>query len=431
MRPSRIKVSIFFNYFLFGILLNSVGTVILQVQRYFRVLPVSASILEACKDLSVAVAAFLVTSFITRIGYKRSMLAALGLITLACWTLPLVRSFVSVGLLFVVTGACFALIRVSVYGTIGLITGSEREHISVMNFIESFFCVGIFTGYFLFSHFIDDGDPSSGRWFQVYFVLGALSAAAFIFLLVSPLDESAARPAATRGAEGGPGARANAGRNGGEFSGMLKLLALPLVLSFVVCAFLYVLIEQSTMSWLPTFNNKVLSLPSTISVEITSMLAASYALGRLLAGFLIRRLNWYRVLTFCLLATAGLVLVALPLAERASGRVVHSWAEVPAAAFLLPAIGFLLAPVYPALNSIILSSLPKTKQGYMAGLIGIFSALGGTLGSRITGLIFQYYNGLTAFYFSLLPIALLAVGLFVFRQVKNKKIGTPFVQLEY
>jgi fucose permease len=284
-----------------------------------------------------------------------------------------------------------------------------------MNFIESFFCVGIFTGYFLFGHFIDDNNAASGRWFQVYFVLGTLAAGAFVLLLLSPLDESAARPTqAPRGA---------------EFSGMLKLLALPLVVSFVVCAFLYVLIEQSTMSWLPSFNNQVLHLPSTISVEITSLLAACYALGRLLAGMVIRRLNWFLVLGSCLLATAFLVLVGLPLAEQASGRPVHSWTEAPAAAFILPAIGFFLAPIYPVLNSIILSSLPKQRQGYMSGLIGIFSALGGTLGSRITGLIFQYHNGLTAFYFSLLPISLLLAALFVFRQVRGRRVSVPLVQI--
>jgi fucose permease len=440
MRFTRIKIAIFINYFLFGILLNSVGTVILQVQRFFKVLPATASLLEACKDLSIAVAAFLVTTFITRAGYKRSMLVALALISLTCCTVPLIHSFPSVGALFVVTGICFALVRVSVYGTIGLITGSEKEHISVMNFIESFFCVGIFLGYFLFSHFIDDQNPGSARWFQVYFILGTLAAGAFVFLWLAPLDESAARARgpdsseARVGAAAGPAAGAGGnGRGGAEWTAMLKLLALPTVVSFVVCAFLYVLIEQSTMSWLPTFNNQVLRLPSTISVDITSLLAAAYAAGRLLVGLVIRRLNWFLVLVVCLLATGALVLVALPLVERVAGRTIHTWAEVPPAAFLLPLIGFLLAPVFPVLNSIILSSLPRHKQGFMGGLIGIFAALGGTLGSRITGLIFQYHNGLTAFYFSLLPIALLLAGLFVFRQVRSRRPpkAAPFVQLVF
>jgi hypothetical protein len=45
-------------------------------------------------------------------------------------------------LLFAVTGTCFALIKVSVYATIGIITTDKKEHASFMNFIESFFMVG-------------------------------------------------------------------------------------------------------------------------------------------------------------------------------------------------------------------------------------------------------------------------------------------------
>jgi sugar phosphate permease len=50
----------------------------------------------------------------------------------------------------------------------------------------------------------------------------------------------------------------------------------------------------------------------------------------------------------------------------------------------------------------------------------IFSALGGTTGSIITGNIFQAYGGQTAFYFSLVPISLLIVLLIVFYRVQKK-----------
>src|SRR5215831_4634610 len=161
MSNLRIKLSIFINYFLFAILLNSVGTVILQVQRYFHVDEVSASVFEPCKDLSIAVTSFLVASFIAKIGYKKSMLLSLGLMTITCLIIPSVGTFIAIKLLFIITGVCFALIKVSVFGTIGLITKNEKEHISVMNFIESFFMIGILAGYFIFSQFIDDKDAAS------------------------------------------------------------------------------------------------------------------------------------------------------------------------------------------------------------------------------------------------------------------------------
>jgi fucose permease len=77
----------------------------------------------------------------------------------------------------------------------------------------------------------------------------------------------------------------------------------------------------------------------------------------------------------------------------------------------------LIAPVYPAINSLILTALPAQKHGLMSGLIIIFSALGGTTGSIITGNIFQHFGGQTAFYFSLAPIGILIVGLFFFNKL--------------
>ena len=102
------------------------------------------------------------------------------------------------------------------------------------------------------------------------------------------------------------------------------------------------------------------------------------------------------------------------------GGEVTGWATAPLGAFIFPMIGLLLAPIYPAINSVILSTLPARQHGPMSGLIVIFSALGGTTGSIITGNIFEAYGGQTAFYFSLVPIGILIVCLFFFNQIQKK-----------
>lgn len=50
----------------------------------------------------------------------------------------------------------------------------------------------------------------------------------------------------------------------------------------------------------------------------------------------------------------------------------------------------LMAPIYPVLNSAMPSSLPKDRHAGTTGLMVVFSALGGTLGSIITGTIFAH-----------------------------------------
>lgn len=406
----RIKLSLFLNYFVFAILLNSVGTVILQVQNNYGVSESSASILEACKDLSIAVASFLAASAIMRMGYKRAMLLALGFVTLGCLLMPTIGGFAMTKLLFAIVGISFALIKVSVYGVIGLITKDKKEHVSFMSFIESFFMVGILCGYFIFGAFVDDAHPESTAWLKVYYLLAGLTAIAFFLLLSTPLDESAVK--------------ADAGKPILEdFRDMRKLLVRTLVLVFIVSAFVYVLIEQSIMSWLPTFNNKVLHLPASLSIQMASILAASTALGRFLAGIVLRKWDWHLVLTFCLIAAAGLVLLAVPLAEGVDGSQVSGWGNAPLAAFVFPLIGLFLAPIYPAINSSVLSALPTKQHATMSSLIVIFSALGGTTGSLLTGYIFEHFGGQTAFYFSLVPMAILMASLFAFKRQQQKAVS--------
>ena len=414
MSNFKIKLSLFINYFLFAILLNSVGTVILQVQHHFGATESSASILEACKDLSIAISSFFIAGYIGRIGYKSGMLLALAFVAIACLGMPFLNSFWAIKLLFVVTGVSFALIKVSVFVMIGLVTNDESEHISLMNFLESFFSVGVFAGYFIFSAFVNDNDlQSAAGWLNVYYVLASLSVLAFALLYTTPIDESTVKDkSATNSAVAG-------------FEDMFRLVMVPLVLVFVASAFIYVLIEQSIMSWLPTFNSKVLHLPDALSIQMASILAISFATGRFMTGVVIKRVSWIVLLVGCIVSAAVLVLLTLPLVNGIVPHEIANWSDVPLVAFVFPLIGFLIAPIYPAINSIILSSLPPKQHGVMAGLIIIFSALGGTTGSMITGRMFQAFGGQTAFYCSIIPMGLLIGCLLYFRRLQGKHVIEP------
>ena len=71
MKNIGIKISLYLNYFVFAILLNSVGIVILKSQKNYGVDEVQASILEAFKDMPIAIVSFFIASFLPRIGYRK------------------------------------------------------------------------------------------------------------------------------------------------------------------------------------------------------------------------------------------------------------------------------------------------------------------------------------------------------------------------
>src|SRR5678815_1673693 len=161
MQNRRIKISLYLNYFVFTILLNSVGILIQKSINTYHVDEVKASSLEAFKDLSIAFVSFLVGSFLPRLGYKKGMLIALGLVFFGCIGMYYGNSFTAVRLLFACVGISFAVIKVSVYSMIGLITDNDREHKSVLSSIESFFMVGIATGFVVFPLFYSTVDPNA------------------------------------------------------------------------------------------------------------------------------------------------------------------------------------------------------------------------------------------------------------------------------
>jgi fucose permease len=389
----QLKLGILISYAIFAVLLNSVGTVILQSIEHFHVSKVAASTLEGFKDLSIAVASFLLASLLPRFGYRRGMIAGSALVAICCAMMPLFDSFWMTRLLFLAVGIGFAVTKVGVYSFVGLLTDTAREHASLLNIIEGAFMFAVLAGYWLFSNFIDASNPGSAAWLQVYWWLAAAAAANALLLATARFDESAARD------QTAPKSPSE------DFKAMFRLAMRPATLVFVLSIFLYVLIEQGVGSWLPTFNREILGLSAPMSVQAASVFAVGLGLGRLGAGAIVRRTGWYPLLVVCLAATAMLIVIALPLAGQHRGASITHWSGAPTAAFIFPLVGLFMAPVYPALNSAILSAMPRAEQSAMVGLIVVFSALGGTTGSFIVGRTFAAIGGNTAFYLLLVPIA--------------------------
>jgi fucose permease len=393
-------------YFVFAIMLNSVGPVILQSINSFGISKPDASTLEGFKDLSIALVSFLVASYIPRIGYKIAMLMGLLLAAAACLITPIWGDFIAIKVLFACIGTSFALVKVSVYSLVGQLTHDTRSHSSLLNTIEGIFMLGVLSGYWIFGAYIDPDAPTSLDWLNVYYPLAGVLLITGCIVLFSPIQKTPV--------EQQPKGLIH------EFVDMLKLAYKPLVLVFILSVFVYVLIEQGIGTWLPTFNSEVLHLPVDVSVQITSMFAAMIAIGRLMAGQILKYVNWYLFLNICVAMMATLMLLSLPLADDIDPSLITGIFNAPIAAYLLPLAGLMMAPIYPIINSVMLSSLEKAKHAQMTGLIVVFSALGGTTGSIITGVVFDTFGGKKAFYLSLVPMALLAVTLFFFRSSTNK-----------
>jgi fucose permease len=395
----RIRAALLLNFFVFSILLNTVGIVIAQVIVDYQTSRVTAGSLEAYKDLSIAAVSFLVASYVPRIGYRRSMIVALLAVTLGSLLVATVRGFWVTPVLYLAVGSSFALVKVAGYSTVGLISADQKEHTGFMNILEGTFMVGSLTGPLLFSLMI-----SRSHWNNTYWIIAGLTALALALMLVTPLAESDIRSESEQS----------------NFFEMFHLLKYPMVWAFVACAFLYVMIEQSFGTWLPTFNREIFGLSQAQSASFLSIYAGSIALSRFLAGFLLRRMSWLVLLLIYLAAAFVLTLLVLLQTRGPVASASANWYEAPPLAFVFSLVGFFLGPIYPTICSIVLSRLEKVHHSSMTGLLLIFSALGGTSGSLIIGLVSQRLSVHNAFFFPILPIAALAFMLVAYKSLSDR-----------
>ena len=340
--------------------LNSVGIVIEKSIDVYHVTESQASVLEAFKDLPIAIVSFFIASFLPRFGYKKAMLTGLAIVFFGCLMMISGNTFFYTKILFLCIGVSFALIKLSVYSLIGILTTSKKEHASMMSSIEGFFMVGIALAYFLFPAFYSEDENS---WLNVYYVICGLILISFIFLFFSKVEYTVEK----------------IGSNLKEdLMGSIRLMAVKLVLVFIISAFLFVMIEQGIMTWLPTFNKKIFNFTSVLSVQMASILALTLALGRFVAGYLTRYMSWVYLVIICIVISGGILLAVLPQLKIDANIVneIESISAVPFLGFILPLIGLFIAPIYPLLNSTVLSSLPKSLHSPMSGLIIIFFGIG-------------------------------------------------------
>lgn len=389
--------STYLNYFTFGLLLNSIGAVIVKAQNFYKVNEVQASTLEFFKDLPIVFFSFISAFLLAKLGHKKLMLIAMVAVTLVCISMAysLGSYFWMPKVLFATIGASFAVTKISVYSILGLVSGDKKTHHKLLSYTEGIFMLGIATAYFLFPFF--NKELKKDNWLKVYWLLAALSFLAVVGLLLSKEIQLSKGSRCIKD----------------HFFAIFKLLKKSSVILFALNTFFFVMVEQSLITWLPTFNNKILNINENLSIIIASIVPISSSIGRIGIGGLAKYWGWLKVAFFSLVSAMLLILFVLSNVSFVKGKSIDHLSNISWVAYIFPTVGLFIAPIYPLMSSAILTSISKPLQGSMSGLIIIFSAIGGVFGSRITAYLFRENDGSVVFYYALVPMFLLLIGFFL------------------
>lgn len=385
----RAQWTLVLNYMMFACLLNTTGVMVARLVAEYGISEIGAALIENSRDLTVSLVSFFVVSRVIRWGARRMMVIIQIALVVGCLIMAIGQSYAAAYVLFLIAGASFALMKGSAMILAHETSANATSFGRMVNILDGVFMVGAMIGPLIFAWVMSMGWP----WEYTYFIL-TLLVLPIIYLNATFPSEGIDRTAKTES-------------NRATMRRHLSRRALWPWLGMSVC---YVMYEQSFGTWLPLFNERYLLLDPIRAAQMLSLYVLGIALSRFMMAAIADRVSWFAVLV-------GMLVVALLLHTLTVSGLTQRWlgGALPAAV-VFATLGFFIGPIYPTLNALLLMRTPRADQASMQGLLVVFSASGGMLGSMMLGAMMRSMDANLAYVSSLVPLTLLLASLFVIRR---------------
>lgn len=356
---SQISIPLQMTFFIFSMVLNCMGIVILQLSQE-NIGYVKLGFLESFKDLPIAIFSLFAVNFISRFGTKKSLIFALMLVGICSLFLPFVEVFWFFKLWFAIIGTCFAIGKICVYGIIRNNMTEEKSLAKTMNSVEASFMIGTFTVNTGFGLLISSQ-------FGEYWKFGFMSISLISFFTVYLFTKVKIAEPQNKSTRILP-----------DLSGFGKT---TFILFFAV-SFFIIFIEQSFNSWLPAFYKDHLKVNSFFALQASSFLALFSYTGRAITSKIIQRFTLSKYFMICVLMIIILLVII-------SGIQFYFSENARILLFLFPIIGLFLAPLYPVINSKMIAKIDKDKINTFTSLIVMVASISSSINSISISLLFK------------------------------------------
>jgi FHS family L-fucose permease-like MFS transporter len=368
----------FLMFMMFAMTTDSVGVIIPQIVKEFKLTLTAAGAFHYATMASIAAAAILLGFLADRLGRKQTILLGLVIFAFDAYLFTLGNSFGYFLCLLVVSGASIGIFKTGALALIGDISASTQEHTSTMNLVEGFFGVGAIVGPAIVTALV----TAHVSWKWLYAIAGSVCAVLILIAL------AVRYPTTMKTANEPVNLRRTLGmmRNG-------------YALAFGLGALLYVAVEASVYVWGPLYLTAYRGRWLWLATYAISVFFFFRAAGRFLGAWMLAKYDWTRVLV--VFSTA----IFICLAGSAYGG-------VGAAVVLLPLSGLFMSVIYPTLNSKGISCFAKAEHGAVSGVILFFTCGGAVLGPLAMAAIIDTLGAPKyAFWLATLFAGLLEAGL--------------------
>ena len=372
-----VKALTYLMFAMFAMTTDSVGIIIPEVIKTFRLSLTAAGTFQYATMAGIALAALMLGQLADRFGRRPTIVIGLTLFAVACFLLAAGNTFLFFAVMLGVSGLAIGVFKTGALALIGDISTSAGQHTSIMNTVEGFFGVGAIIGPAILTRMLAAG--MSWKW--LYVLAGTICVVLIVLALLVKYPHTVT-PA-----------------HAGASTGTMRAIANRYVLAFSAGAFLYVGVEAAIYVWMPTLMSGYRGSAVTLATYSISIFFLLRAAGRFLGAWVLTRVQWQTVLA---LFSGGILLCFV---LTVIGGV--TWGV-----YLLPASGLFMSVVYPTLNSKGISCLPKSEHGAAAGVILFFTCVSAVLAPLAIGAVSDAFGNIVyGFWLATALAVLLFIGL--------------------
>src|SRR5579859_7781555 len=228
---AAIKALTFVMFMMFAMSTDSVGLIIPEIIKTFRLSMTAAGTFQYATMAGIALAGFFLGHLADTFGRKPTIVAGLTLFAIASYLFAAGNSFVYFSILLAVSGIGIGVFKTGALALIGDLSKSTKEHTSLMNTVEGFFGVGSIIGPAVLARLLATG----ASWKGLYLLAGTVC----VVLILAALR--AEYPSSTK-----------ASQESTDLRSTMAAMRNRYALAFSLGAFLYVATEAAVYVWMPT-----------------------------------------------------------------------------------------------------------------------------------------------------------------------------------
>jgi fucose permease len=348
-----IKALTFVMFMMFAMTTDSVGIIIPEIIKTFRLSMTAAGMFQYATMAGIALAGFFLGHIADTFGRKPTIVLGLVLFCVASYLFAAGNSFVYFSILLALSGVGIGVFKAGALALIGDLAKSTTEHTSLMNTVEGFFGVGSIIGPAILARLLAKG----ASWKDLYILAGTICVVLILIALQAQYPHST-----------------KASQESMDLRNTVAAMKNRYALAFSLGAFLYVATEAAVYVWMPTLLAGYKGSAAALAAYSISIFFILRAAGRFIGARLLERFYWTKVLALF----SGVILICF------IGTVIGGPGS---ALYLLPASGLFMSVIYPSINSKGISCFPKSEHGAVAGVILFFTCLSAVVGPLAMGAV--------------------------------------------